>query len=390
MISNFIFANMKMVYDKDFKLGVLGGGQLGRMLIQQAISWDVNVYCLDPSDEAPCKEISNGFMHGNFNDYDAVKSFGKDKDVLTIEIEHVNTKALHELEEAGVKVFPQPHIIDLVKDKGAQKEFYKAHGFPTSDFVLVEGKDEVVKHFVEGGIVQKLRTGGYDGRGVQVLRTKESLSKAFEEPSLIEDLVNIEKELSVIVARNEKGEVSSFPVVDMEFNEEANLVEFLYAPASISKELEKEARDLAERLISELEMVGLLAVELFLDKQGNLLINEIAPRPHNSGHHTIEGNYNSQYAMHLRSILGMHLGSTETIKPSAMLNLLGEKGYEGAVYYEGLDDILEKEGVFVHLYGKSTTKPFRKMGHVTVVGDDLLELRRKIDEVKKGLKVKSK
>lgn len=381
---------MKMVYDKDFKLGVLGGGQLGRMLIQQAISWDVNVYCLDPSSEAPCKEISNGFTLGDFNDYEAVKSFGKDKDVLTIEIEHVNTKALHELEAEGVKVFPQPHIIDLVKDKGAQKEFYKTHGFPTSDFHLLEEGEDVANYYKEGGIVQKLRTGGYDGRGVQVLRTKESLSKAFEEPSLIEDLVDIEKELSVIVARNEKGEVNSFPVVDMEFNEEANLVEFLYAPASISKELGKEARELAERLISELEMVGLLAVELFLDKQGNLLINEIAPRPHNSGHHTIEGNYNSQYAVHLRSILGMHLGSTETIKPSAMLNLLGEKGYEGAVYYEGLDKILEQEGVFVHLYGKSITKPFRKMGHVTVLGDDLNELRTKIDEVKKGLKVKSK
>lgn len=381
---------MKMVYDKDFKLGVLGGGQLGRMLIQQAISWDVNVYCLDPSKEAPCKEVSNGFTLGDFNDYDAVKAFGKDKDVLTIEIEHVNTKALHELEEEGVKVFPQAHIIDLVKDKGAQKEFYKQHGFPTSDFVLVEGKDEVERQYKEGGIVQKLRTGGYDGRGVQVLRSRESLSNAFEEPSLIEDLVDIDKELSVIVARNEKAEVTSFPVVDMEFNEEANLVEFLYAPASISKELEKEARDLAERLITELGMIGLLAVELFLDKEGNLLINEIAPRPHNSGHHTIEGNYNSQYAMHLRSILGMHLGSTETIKPSAMLNLLGEKGFEGPVYYEGLDEILEKEGVFVHLYGKSITKPFRKMGHVTVLGDDLNELREKIDEVKKGLKVKSK
>ena len=381
---------MKMVYDKDFRLGVLGGGQLGRMLIQQAINWDVAIHCLDPSADAPCKEIANGFMQGDFNNYDDVMAFGKDKDVLTIEIEHVNTKALKELEAAGVKVFPQPHIIDLVKDKGAQKQFYKDHGFPTSDFVLVNNKEEAIGHFNEGGIVQKLRTGGYDGRGVQVLRSKESLVNAFEEASVIEDLVAIEKELSVIVARNEKGEVKSFPVVDMEFNQEANLVEFLYAPATISKELEKEARDLAERLISELEMVGLLAVELFLDKEGKLLINEIAPRPHNSGHHTIEGNFNSQYALHLRSILGMHLGSTETIKPSAMLNLLGEKGFEGPVFYEGLDDVLDKEGVFVHLYGKKLTKPFRKMGHVTVLGDDLNELRSKIDQVKEVLKVKSK
>jgi 5-(carboxyamino)imidazole ribonucleotide synthase len=381
---------MKSIYDKEFKLGVLGGGQLGRMLIQQAISWDVNVYCLDPSTEAPCKEIANGFTQGDFNDYNAVKAFGKDKDVLTIEIEHVNTKALKELEEEGVKVYPQTRIIELVQDKGAQKSFYKEHGFPSSDFVLVDSKSEVKKHFKEGGIVQKLRRGGYDGRGVQLLRNKDQLLDAFDAPSVIEDLVDIEKELGVIVARNPKGEVNSFPVVDMEFNKEANLVEFLYAPASISKELEQEARQLAESLIDKLEMVGLLAVELFLDKQGNLLINEIAPRPHNSGHHTIEGNYNSQYALLLRSILSMHLGSTETIKPAAMLNLLGEKGYEGPVYYVGLDEALEKEGVFVHIYGKKITKPFRKMGHVTVLGDDLDQLRNKIDEVKKILKVKSK
>ncbi len=381
---------MKAVYDKDFKLGVLGGGQLGRMLIQQAINWDISVYCLDPSADAPCKEIANGFTQGDFNDYDTVMSFGKDKDVLTIEIEHVNTKALHELEDEGVLVYPQAKIIDLVKDKGAQKSFYKEHGFPSSDFVLVENKSEAIRHFKKGGVVQKLRSGGYDGRGVQVLRNEASLNEAFDAPSLIEDLVDIEKELSVIVARNKKGEVKSFPVVDMEFNAEANLVEFLYAPASISLALEKEARELAERLITELGMVGLLAVELFLDKKGNILINEIAPRPHNSGHHTIEGNYSSQYAQHLRSILSMHLGDTETIKAAAMLNLLGEKGYEGPVFYEGLDQALEKQGVFVHLYGKKMTKPYRKMGHVTVLGEGLEELRSKIDEVKKVLKVKSK
>jgi 5-(carboxyamino)imidazole ribonucleotide synthase len=381
---------MKLIYDKDFKLGVLGGGQLGRMLIQQAISWDVKVYCLDPSNEAPCKEISNGFSQGDFNDYDTVKAFGKDKDVLTIEIEHVNTKALYELEEEGVLVYPQARIIDLVKDKGAQKEFYLSHGFPTSAFSLVQNKEEAIQHFKKGGIVQKMRTGGYDGKGVQVLKSTADLQKAFDEPSVIEDLVDIEKELAVIVARNPSGEVRSFPVVDMEFNQEANLVEFLYAPASIAVEIEKEARDLAERLISELEMVGLLAVEFFLDKEGKLLINEIAPRPHNSGHHTIEGNYSSQYAQHLRAILSMHLGDTATIKPSAMLNLLGEKGFEGDVYYEGLDKALKQQGVFVHLYGKQKTKPFRKMGHVTVLGDNLSDLRKKVDEVKKVLKVKAK
>lgn len=380
---------MQPIYSKNFKLGVLGGGQLGRMLIQEAIDLDIKVYCLDPTFDAPCSKIAHGFTVGGFNDYQTVMEFGKDKDLLTIEIEHVNTKALHDLEADGVKIYPQAHIIDLVKDKGAQKSFYKEHGFPTSDFVLVENKEEILPHYKVGGIVQKLRRGGYDGRGVQLLRNEAQLEKAFDAPSVIEDLVDIEKELSVIVARSSKGEIKSFPVVDMEFNKEANLVEFLYAPASISKELEMKARKLAERLISELKMVGLLAVEMFLDKQENLLINEIAPRPHNSGHHTIEGNYTSQYAQHLRAILGLPLGSTNYIKPAAMINLLGEKGYAGPVKYEGLVEILKNQGVYVHLYGKSETKPFRKMGHVTLLGNNLEDLKQKAKILKSRIKVKA-
>lgn len=381
---------MKSIYDKNFKLGVLGGGQLGRMLIQEAINWDVDIYCLDPSNEAPCKDIAVGFTHGDFNDYEAVKNFGKDKDVVTIEIEHVNTKALRELEDAGVKVYPQTSIIELIQDKGAQKEFYKKHGFPTSSYHLINNKSEVQDEDYNGGFVQKLRRGGYDGKGVQVIKDQSQKDELFDAPSVIEELVAIDKELSVIVARNENGEVRSFPVVDMEFNHEANLVEFLYAPAEIPESLELKARSMAEDLIDQMGMVGILAVEMFLDQSGQLLINEMAPRPHNSGHHTIEGNFTSQYGQHLRSILNLPLGSTNTIMPAAMLNVLGEKGFTGNVYYEGLDKALEIEGVFVHIYGKKETKPFRKMGHATVLGGDLGELRSKVDRVKEVLKVKSK
>ena len=380
---------MKSIYSKDFKLGVLGGGQLGRMLIQDAIDLDVKIHCLDPSADAPCSEISNGFTIGDFNDYQTVMDFGKDKDLLTIEIEHVNIQALKELEKKGVKVFPQSRIIELVQDKGAQKLFYQKLGIPTSDFVLVENADQLKKELGSDKKVQKLRRGGYDGRGVQVLDGKLGSDQIFDQPSVLEKLVDIEKELAVIVARNEQGDVVSYPVVDMEFNPEANLVEYLYSPAEISSDLEKEARDLAEKLITQLEMVGLLAVELFLNKDGELLVNEIAPRPHNSGHHTIEANFTSQYAQHLRAILGLPLGRTSVIKPAAMINLLGEAGFKGPVKYEGLEKVLNIPGVYVHLYGKSETKPFRKMGHVTLLGNTIGELKEKAKVIKETIKVKA-
>ena len=380
---------MQSIYSKDFKLGVLGGGQLGRMLIQDAINLDVKVYCLDPSADAPCSKISHGFTIGDFNDYQTVMDFGKDKDVLTIEIEHVNIQALKELENDGVKVFPQSRIIEMVQDKGAQKLFYKEHGIPTSGFVLVENAVQLQKELGVDKKVQKLRRGGYDGRGVQVLDGKMDAAKIFDQPSVLENLVDIKKELAVIVARNEKGEVASFPVVDMEFNPDANLVEFLFSPAEISSDIEKQARKLAEDLISKLEVVGLLAVELFLNTEDELLVNEIAPRPHNSGHHTIEANITSQYAQHLRAILGLPLGSTSVIKPAAMINLLGESGFQGAVKYEGLKQVLKLPGVYVHLYGKTETKPFRKMGHVTVLGNNSDELKEKAKSIKQKLKVKA-
>lgn len=380
---------MESSYSKGFKLGVLGGGQLGRMLIQDAIDLDIKVYCLDPSADAPCSKIAHGFSVGDFNDYQTVMDFGKDKDLLTIEIEHVNIQALKELEKKGVKVYPQSQIVELVQDKGAQKLFYKQHSIPTSGFVLVENATQLKNELGADRKVQKLRRGGYDGRGVQVLDGKIDGDKIFDQPSVLEDLVDIKKELAVIVARNEQGDVVSYPVVDMEFNSNANLVEYLFSPAEISSDLEKRARDLAKNLIAQLDMVGLLAVELFLNKDDELLVNEIAPRPHNSGHHTIEANLTSQYAQHLRAILGLPLGSTSVIKPAAMINLLGEPGFKGPVKYSGLEEILKNPGVYVHLYGKSETKPFRKMGHVTLLGEDLENLRKKVKAIKETIKVKA-
>lgn len=380
---------MKSIYSKDFKLGVLGGGQLGRMLIQDAIDLDIKVHCLDPSANAPCSSIAQGFTIGDFNDYQTVMDFGKDKDLLTIEIEHVNIQALKELEGKGIKVYPQSHIVELVQDKGAQKLFYQKHGIPTSDFVLVDNASQLIDALGEDKKVQKLRKGGYDGRGVQVLNGELDGNKIFDQPSVLEELVEIDKELAVIVARNERGDVVSYPVVDMEFNSEANLVKYLFSPAEISSEIEKRARQLAENLIEQLNMVGLLAVELFLNKKGELLVNEIAPRPHNSGHHTIEANLTSQYAQHLRAILGLPLGSTDIIKPAAMINLLGEKEHTGPVRYQGLEQVLKIPGVYVHLYGKAETKPFRKMGHVTILGNNIEELKVKAKVIKETIKVKA-
>ena len=377
-----------MSYRPKTKLGILGGGQLGRMLIQETINLDIDVHVLDPDPDAPCRDISHGFNLGSFKDYDAVLEFGKSMDVVTIEIEHVNVDALEELEKQGVKVYPQPNVIRLIQDKGAQKEFYTKHGIPTSDFRLI-GENEAKNHTDFFPVFQKLRKGGYDGKGVQPLKSAEDLSKAFSEPSVLEKAVNLEKELSVIVARNASGEVKTFPTVELEFNPIANLVEFLFSPANVSDEVEKTSQELARKIAEKLEIVGLLAVELFLDKEGNVLVNEIAPRPHNSGHQSIEGNYTSQFMQHVRAILNISLGNTEIVKPSVMVNVLGEDGFTGEAQYEGLEDILAMKGVNVHLYGKRFTKPFRKMGHVTVIAETLDEAKATAKKVQQTLKVKA-
>ena len=368
------------------KLGILGGGQLGRMLIQEAINFNIHISVLDPSPNAPCAAIANTFVVGNFNDYQTVLDFGKTVDVLTIEIEHVNIEALEELERIGKKVFPRPSALRTIQDKGLQKQFYKANNIPTAPFHLIENADDALLFMQKGPFMQKLRKGGYDGKGVKPLRTELEFKSAFNAPSVLEEFVPFVKELAVIVARNESGEIATFPLVEMEFNPEANLVEFIFSPANVNLEIENNAKEIATDIANKLEHVGLLAIELFLTADGNLLVNEIAPRPHNSGHHTIEACFVSQYGMHLRAILNMPLGSTGLRTPAVMINLLGEKGFEGKAIYENIEEVLHTEGAYIHLYGKEDTKPFRKMGHITVCNTNLEEAketaRRFLKEVK--------
>lgn len=368
-------------------IGILGGGQLGRMMIQSAVNLNLNISVLDPDKNAPCKYLVKKFMLGSLTDYDTVYEFGKDKDLITIEIENVNIEALKKLEKEGKKVFPQPHIIELIQDKGLQKMFYQRNNIPSPDFFLVDSKKQIQKYADYFPFFQKLRKGGYDGKGVAKLVSPHHLDKAFDAPSVLEAFVNFEKELSVIVARSESGEMKCFPVVECEFNPEANLVEFLFSPANIKKSVEKEALRIAAEVAEKLGIVGLLAVELFLTKDGKVLINEVAPRPHNSGHHSIEANITSQFEQHLRAILNLPLGDPSIVKAGVMVNLLGEFGHEGTAVYQGLEDVLKFSGVYVHLYGKSITKAFRKMGHVTIVDNDILKAKQKAKLVKNTLKV---
>lgn len=368
------------------QIGILGGGQLGRMLIQSAIDFNIDFSVLDPDAEAPCSKLSS-FTHGKLTDFDTVVNFGKELDLLTIEIENVSVAALKELVLQGKKVYPQPEIIELIQDKRTQKEFYRKNNFATADFILTDTKEDVKKHIDFLPAVNKLGKEGYDGRGVQILRTEKDLDKAFDKPGLLEKLIDFEKEISVIVARNEKGDVVSYPAVEMVFHPEANLVEYLFSPAQINNAIAKQADELARGIIQKLEMVGLLAVEMFVTKDGKVLVNEMAPRPHNSGHQTIEANVTSQYEQQLRAILNWPLGDTRILQPSAMVNLLGEDGYAGEAKYQGLEEVMKISGVHVHLYGKKTTKPFRKMGHVTIVDADVESLKKKANFVKETLKV---
>ena len=370
-------------------VGVLGGGQLGRMLIQSAIDFNLDLSVMDPDGDAPCKAFAKKFTQGSLQDEQAILNWAKDLDLVTIEIEHVNIEALKKLQQAGKKVYPQPEVLEIIQDKRKQKEFYRSKGLPTAPFVLLNNKEEIAQHAHLLPAFQKLGKDGYDGRGVQRIATLEDISKGFDKESLLEQAIPFEKELAVIVARNEQGEVTTFPVVEMVFNPVHNLVEYLFAPADISVEIAAKADALAKDVINAFGMVGLLAVELFLTKEGEVLINEVAPRPHNSGHQTIEANDTSQYEQHLRAILGLPLGSTRTLSPSAMVNLLGEDGYSGDAVYDGLEETLKLEGVHVHFYGKKVTKPFRKMGHVTILDQNLDSLKEKAKSVKSWLKIKA-
>ncbi len=362
---------MKSFYNYDFRLGILGGGQLGRMLIQEAINFDIRIAVLDPSPEASCAKIAHEFVCGDFMDYETVFQFGQSVDVLTIEIEHVNVDALEALVAAGKKVYPDPAFLRMVQDKGLQKKFFQENHITTAPFLLAESKNDLAEKEFTYPFVQKLRRGGYDGKGVQIIRDQEALiNSGFDASCIAEEMIDFEKEIAVIIARNHSGEIKTFPLVEMEFNTEANLVEFLFSPANVNSSVENEAIRLAHKIVEVTGFVGLLAVEMFLAKNGQVLVNEMAPRPHNSGHHTIEACLTSQYAQHIRAILNLPLGNTELIRPAVMINLLGEKGFSGPVRYAGLEQALAMPGVFLHLYGKPETRPFRKMGHIIVLAEN--------------------
>ena len=329
---------MNDIINSGFKLGILGGGQLGKMLALAAQNWELETWILDASEDFPAASVCTKFVKGNFNDYDDVYNFGKQVDVLTIEIEHVNTEALIQLEKEGIIVHPSPGNLNIIKDKGLQKQFYIDKNIPTAPFELFENSEEILAAISQKRLnfpfVQKSRTAGYDGRGVAVIKDKNSLSKLMDTPSVIEPLVDIQKEIAVIVAKNENGQIKAFPPVEMEINPIANLVELLICPAGLSKELNEIAIQLAVDVIKAYDLCGLLAVELFLDHNNNLIVNEVAPRTHNSGHHTIDSCVTSQFQQQLRAVLNYPLGSTEILSPAVMLNLLGADGFTGQAKYE--------------------------------------------------------
>lgn len=374
------------------KIGILGGGQLGKMLCLAAADWDFKTYVLDASQDFPAGQVCTAFTPGDFNNYDDVLAFGADKDVLTIEIEHVNTEALRELERRGKTVHPAPRALDIIKDKGLQKEFYRKNDIPTADFALFKDENELREAVARGEwalpFVQKSRTAGYDGKGVAIMRTAEDLEKKIlPGPCLAEALAPIRVELAVVAARNASDEVRVFPPVEMDFHPEANLVEFLLCPARISPLVAAEAEALAEKVIRTFDVCGLLAVEMFLTTDGQLLVNEVAPRPHNSGHHTIDSAPTSQFQQHLRAICNLPLGPTVQQMPAVMINLLGEPRHKGPARYEGVEQCLALDGVHIHLYGKALTSPFRKMGHVTITAETADKAIEKANFVKNTLKV---
>jgi 5-(carboxyamino)imidazole ribonucleotide synthase len=375
------------------RIGILGGGQLGLMLIQAGIDWNLNIHCLDPDPQAPCKDLCTTFSVGALTDYDTVYAFGQTVDVITIEIEKVNVDALEALEREGKRVYPQPHVIRQIQDKRIQKQFYRDQNLPTANFVLTDNRAHVAQLVRDVPALlpafHKLGRDGYDGRGVQRVASEADVPKAFDAPGLLEKAVDFEKELAVIVARNADGEVRTFPTVEMAFHPELNLVEYLFAPAEISETVEQQAQTIARQVAEAYGIVGLLAVELFLDKQGNVLINEVAPRPHNSGHHTIRANRTSQFEQHWRAILNLPLGDTAAHGPAAMINLLGEPGHTGPAHYDGLGTLLAIPGVSPFFYGKAQTRPGRKMGHITVLDESVAALKAKATLVKESIRVVS-
>lgn len=360
------------------------------MLIQTALDLDLHIEVLDPDPECSCSRIASRFVCGPITDYNTVYAFGKDLDVITIEIENVNIEALKQLEKEGKSVFPQPAVVETIKNKSTQKQFLAEHGIPTSPFLQVKNREEVVRHAEFLPAVNKLSVGGYDGKGVQLLKTPADLHKAFDADGILEKFVDFEKELAVIVARNSRGETRCFPAVEMVFHPVANLVEYQFSPADITARIGEEAEEIARKTAEAFGITGLLAVEMFLTRNGDILVNEVAPRPHNSGHHTQKANAVSQFDQHWRAILGLPLGDTTPFSLAAMVNILGEEGHTGEAEVQGLDKILEIADAFPFFYGKKQTKPFRKMGHVSILAPDFENLKEKVNFVQKNLKVISR
>ena len=386
--------NVKNYFSSEFKLGVLGGGQLGRMLLAETQKFDIHTSILESNKNAPCAEICNRFVIGNLLDFDAVYNFGKTVDLLTIEIENVNLDALDKLEDEGLTIYPKPKDLRIIQSKARQKNFYVDHQIPTAEFSHYAYLEEL-KHSYENSIIEfpfvwKAARFGYDGNGVKIVRNIADLESLPNVECITEKLIPFKNELAVIVARNEKGEVKTYPVVEMEFHPEANQVEYVICPARIDFKVAEKAREIALKVVSDLDFVGLLAVEMFQTEDDKILVNEVAPRPHNSGHYSIEASYTNQFEQHLRSILNLPLGNTESKVAGIMVNLVGAEGFSGDVVYENIEEILKIDGVTPHIYGKKETRPFRKMGHVTIVNKDINEARKVAQKVKETIKVISK
>jgi 5-(carboxyamino)imidazole ribonucleotide synthase len=369
------------------KIGILGGGQLGRMLLQAAANYPVDTFVMENDAACPAAHLCHQFTKGDITNFDDVYNFGKGLDAITIEIENVNEDALEVLQQEGVKIYPSPAALKIIKNKILQKQFYKAHQIPSSEFIITQNAAELQQHAGYLPAVHKLAMGGYDGRGVQVIKTTAELDKGFDAPSVLEKMVPIKKEIAVIIAVNDKGEHAMYPAVDMVFDQRLNLLEYQLSPAELSEKALWKIEAIATKLVQHLKSPGIFAVEFFVDQDDNVLVNETAPRVHNSGHHTIEGNYSSQFDMLWRVMLGYPLGCAEAILPAAIVNLLGAEGQTGEACYEGLNDILKLENVFVHIYGKKQTKPGRKMGHVTILSKEKQELVHQANRIKNTLKV---
>lgn len=381
-------------FSTDYTLGILGGGQLGKMLLYETRKWDLRTRVLDPSAEAPARLACNEFVQGDLMDYQTVFDFGKDLDLLTIEIENVNVQALEALEKNGTRVYPASKTLKVIQNKARQKLFYRDSGIPTAAFSRFAYTNEILDSLDNGGVslpfVWKSARFGYDGQGVKIVREKEDLASLANVECIVEELIPFKNELAVIVARNTKGEARTYPVVEMEFHPEANQVEYVLCPARIPEEVRLRAQEIAIEVSEKLGHVGLLAVELFQTEEDAILVNEVAPRPHNSGHYSIEGSFTNQFEQHLRAILGLPLGKTASKVAAVMVNLVGAEGYNGQAHYQGMENILGLPGVTPHIYGKKQTRPFRKMGHVTIVDPSLDSARDRAKEVKEVIKVVSK